>query len=310
MRMWHGVVTKLAKKGKGAVVKNRKGSEEVLIPFTKGAFIEIDLDSNTYHSDSENTPWATEPEQAYVKIGTEVQLLSNSDTFPTRADQVESANFRDAIDVIKGGEMYSLAKGGVIIIHHDFKKEMSRGDSGGAFAEAVEAWYKTELFKPVFKVDAGQTYAKTITQLEQISLLCVDNVFVDTILIATHGSAGQLWLGAAESDELSNVIAVQDKGRNFACALTFGTKLQQLFGKRLAIAIYACNFVGNQDGHELAIQIRNSAAARALYAGMGDVELHATKAARSTVECSQALVIYKSDRIEQYGGKLIPVFDI
>ncbi|WP_201022379.1 hypothetical protein [Pseudomonas aeruginosa] len=48
MRSWHGVVTKIAKQGKGAVVKNRLGPEELLVPFTVSTLVEVDLDARIY----------------------------------------------------------------------------------------------------------------------------------------------------------------------------------------------------------------------------------------------------------------------
>lgn len=58
MRSWHGVVTKIAKQGKGAVVKNRLGPEELLVPFTVSTLVEVDLDARIYGTDVDDTPWA------------------------------------------------------------------------------------------------------------------------------------------------------------------------------------------------------------------------------------------------------------
>ena len=56
MRSWHGVVTKIAKQGKGAVVKNRLGPEELLVPFTVSTLVEVDLDARIYGTDVDDTP--------------------------------------------------------------------------------------------------------------------------------------------------------------------------------------------------------------------------------------------------------------
>lgn len=148
MRSWHGVVTKIAKQGKGAVVKNRLGPEELLVPFTVSTLVEVDLDARIYGTDVDDTPWAEGDERKEVLVGTEVELLTDTDTFPTHASQVLSANFRFALDIVKGGLSGPVRKGAVLVIYHDFQQEIRRGDSGSAFAEAVVAYARNKLYKP------------------------------------------------------------------------------------------------------------------------------------------------------------------
>lgn len=116
MRSWHGVVTKIAKQGKGAVVKNRLGPEELLVPFTVSTLVEVDLDARIYGTDVDDTPWAEGDERKEVLVGTEVELLTDTDTFPTHASQVLSANFRFALDIVKGGLSGPVRKGAVLVI--------------------------------------------------------------------------------------------------------------------------------------------------------------------------------------------------
>ncbi len=195
MRSWHGVVTKIAKQGKGAVVKNRLGPEELLVPFTVSTLVEVDLDARIYGTDVDDTPWAEGDERKEVLVGTEVELLTDTDTFPTHASQVLSANFRFALDIVKGGLSGPVRKGAVLVIYHDFQQEIRRGDSGSAFAEAVVAYARNKLYKPAFAIKADTNYAQLVRDLGKVAAESGEQYFIDTILIATHGTAGQLWLG-------------------------------------------------------------------------------------------------------------------
>lgn len=111
MRSWHGVVTKIAKQGKGAVVKNRLGPEELLVPFTVSTLVEVDLDARIYGTDVDDTPWAEGDERKEVLVGTEVELLTDTDTFPTHASQVLSANFRSPSTSSREGSAARSGKG-------------------------------------------------------------------------------------------------------------------------------------------------------------------------------------------------------
>ena len=71
----------IAKQGKGAVVKNRLGPEELLVPFTVSTLVEVDLDARIYGTDVDDTPWAEGDERKEVLVGTEVELLTDTDTF-------------------------------------------------------------------------------------------------------------------------------------------------------------------------------------------------------------------------------------
>ena len=168
MRSWHGVVTKIAKQGKGAVVKNRLGPEELLVPFTVSTLVEVDLDARIYGTDVDDTPWAEGDERKEVLVGTEVELLTDTDTFPTHASQVLSANFRFALDIVKGGLSGPVRKGAVLVIYHDFQQEIRRGDSGSAFAEAVVAYARNKLYKPAFAIKADTNYAQLVRDLARL----------------------------------------------------------------------------------------------------------------------------------------------
>ncbi|WP_208536720.1 hypothetical protein [Pseudomonas aeruginosa] len=207
MRSWHGVVTKIAKQGKGAVVKNRLGPEELLVPFTVSTLVEVDLDARIYGTDVDDTPWAEGDERKEVLVGTEVELLTDTDTFPTHASQVLSANFRFALDIVKGGLSGPVRKGAVLVIYHDFQQEIRRGDSGSAFAEAVVAYARNKLYKPAFAIKADTNYAQLVRDLGKVAAESGEQYFIDTILIATHGTAGQLWLGNPHGDSTADVMA-------------------------------------------------------------------------------------------------------
>ncbi|MDX4010311.1 hypothetical protein QYP00_28025 [Pseudomonas aeruginosa] len=215
MRSWHGVVTKIAKQGKGAVVKNRLGPEELLVPFTVSTLVEVDLDARIYGTDVDDTPWAEGDERKEVLVGTEVELLTDTDTFPTDASQVLSANFRFALDIVKGGLSGPVRKGAVLVIYHDFQQEIRRGDSGSAFAEAVVAYARNKLYKPAFAIKADTNYAQLVRDLGKVAAESGEQYFIDTILIATHGTAGQLWLGNPHGDSTADVMARRVQGKQF-----------------------------------------------------------------------------------------------
>ncbi|HBO3624075.1 hypothetical protein ACEPUM_24525 [Pseudomonas aeruginosa] len=310
MRSWHGVVTKIAKRGKGAVVKNRLGPEELLVPFTVSTLVEVDLDARIYGTDVDDTPWAEGDERKEVLVGTEVELLTDTDTFPTDASQVLSANFRFALDIVKGGLSGPVRKGAVLVIYHDFQQEIRRGDSGSAFAEAVVAYARNKLYKPALAVKADTNYAQLVRDLGKVAAESGEQYFIDTILIATHGTAGQLWLGNPHGESTADVMARRVQGKQFVEPQAFGTTLLGLFGEELAIALYGCDFAGDEDGEAAALELRIAANARAVYAGKGTVYLNASREGRSTVTCSKAMVVYRTDKIEVLGGNQVPVFDI
>ncbi|HHQ3547079.1 TPA: hypothetical protein ACSPLF_004118 [Pseudomonas aeruginosa] len=310
MRSWHGVVTKIAKQGKGAVVKKRLGPEELLVPFTVSTLVEVDLDARIYGTDVDDTPWAEGDERKEVLVGTEVELLTDTDTFPTHASQVLSANFRFALDIVKGGLSGPVRKGAVLVIYHDFQQEIRRGDSGSAFAEAVVAYARNKLYKPAFAIKADTNYAQLVRDLGKVAAESGEQYFIDTILIATHGTAGQLWLGNPHGESTADVMARRVQGKQFVEPQAFGATLLELFGKELAIALYGCDFAGDEDGEAAALELRIAANARAVYAGKGTVYLNASKEGRSTVTCSKAMVVYRTDKIEVLGGNQVPVFDI
>ncbi|MDF5882100.1 hypothetical protein P4M26_12635 [Pseudomonas aeruginosa] len=264
MRSWHGVVTKIAKQGKGAVVKNRLGPEELLVPFTVSTLVEVDLDARIYGTDVDDTPWAEGDERKEVLVGTEVELLTDTDTFPTHASQVLSANFRFALDIVKGGLSGPVRKGAVLVIYHDFQQEIRRGDSGSAFAEAVVAYARNKLYKPAFAIKADTNYAQLVRDLGKVAAESGEQYFIDTILIATHGTAGQLWLGNPHGDSTADVMARRVQGKQFVEPQAFGATLLELFGKELAIALYGCDFAGDEDGEAAALELRIAANASGL----------------------------------------------
>lgn len=94
MHLWHGVVTKLTKGRKAAVVKDLHSKQEQLVSFDINALLEIDFDDEALVNASDSAPWANADEQKLVEVGTEVFLTTLVDHFPTRADEVVSMNFR------------------------------------------------------------------------------------------------------------------------------------------------------------------------------------------------------------------------
>ena len=221
-----------------------------------------------------------------------------------------SANFRFALDIVKGGLSGPVRKGAVLVIYHDFQQEIRRGDSGSAFAEAVVAYARNKLYKPAFAIKADTNYAQLVRDLGKVAAESGEQYFIDTILIATHGTAGQLWLGNPHGDSTADVMARRVQGKQFVEPQAFGATLLELFGKELAIALYGCDFAGDEDGEAAALELRIAANARAVYAGKGTVYLNASKEGRSTVTCSKAMVVYRTDKIEVLGGNQVPVFDI
>ncbi|MEM8160828.1 hypothetical protein Q4R47_21140, partial [Morganella morganii] len=158
-------------------------------------------------------------------------------------------------------------------IYHDFQQEIRRGDSGSAFAEAVVAYARNKLYKPAFAIKADTNYAQLVRDLGKVAAESGEQYFIDTILIATHGTAGQLWLGNPHGESTADVMARRVQGKQFVEPQAFGATLLELFGKELAIALYGCDFAGDEDGEAAALELRIAANARAVYAGKGTVYL-------------------------------------
>src|SRR5690606_9270585 len=129
--------------------------------------------------------------------------------------QVLSANFRFALDIVKGGLSGPVRKGAVLVIYHDFQQEIRRGDSGSAFAEAVVAYARNKLYKPAFAIKADTNYAQLVRDLGKVAAESGEQYFIDTILIATHGTAGQLWLGNPHGESTADVMARRVQGKQF-----------------------------------------------------------------------------------------------
>lgn len=310
MHLWHGVVTKLTKGRKAAVVKDLHSKQEQLVSFDINALLEIDFDDEALVNASDSAPWANADEQKLVEVGTEVFLTTLVDHFPTRADEVVSMNFRYAVELTSDKTTATVPRGGVVVIYHDFIGDRSSGDSGELFAGSVSAWCKDKLFRPCFLIKADTTLAAVIASLEKLAAEDKKGAVIDTILIVTHGGPGRLYIGNPDDPKDANFIAEAVSGKLYTSAQSFGAKLQSLFGPGLAIGIYSCDFVQNAAGSRLAIELRTSSAARAVYAAKGTVLLMPNKNARPTALCTTSHVVYSGDKIEGYADGQIPIFDI
>lgn len=237
-------------------------------------------------------------------------LASRSNTFPTDPGDLVAISFRYHTDWTFQQKTHAALKTGVIVIYHDFVDDVKAGFSGNAFAKSVLNWCSNKIFRPCYLVEANTNITDLMGKLAQIKAKCGD-VVIDTILIATHGSPGQLWLGNPDNMHRSNAIGL---GGDFVSAQTFGSGLLELFGSGLAIAIYSCNFLseweGKWEGVRIALELRTASRARAIYAAEGEVHLTAPKADRPTVQCTRSYVVYEDDQINVHVAGAMPVFDM
>ncbi|MBV4457830.1 DUF4347 domain-containing protein [Pseudomonas sp. COR58] len=313
MYFWYGVVTQLAKHVKGkpdrAIIKDLSSGRTLLVALSTNALVRINLDKTKIHNASDNAPWADDTEKPYVQVGTEVVLTTEVNHFPTDASQVVSINFRYAIELVTGNLLGPLPVRGIVVIYHDFLDEKSRGDSGAAFAKSIECWSE-KLGRPCWLINANSTLSSVVARLEMIAAQKKGVAVVDTILIVTHGREGCLYIGDPNDVKDENFIAEAETGRRYSSAQAFGAKLQSLFGADLAIGIYSCNFLNSAAGGRVAIELRSSSGARAVYGAQGTVHLMPNMGQRPTALCDECYAVFSADEIKHYASEQIPVFDI
>jgi hypothetical protein len=84
-----------------------------------------------------------------------------------------------------------------------------------------------------------------------------------------------------------------------------------LSGSGLAIAIYSCDFIGDENGKWMVAELQKSSDARAVYAAAGTVYFQQPALnERPTVTCDQSWVLYSGSKVEVHAQKFMPVFDI
>ncbi|MGA4817649.1 hypothetical protein ACPA9J_36015 [Pseudomonas aeruginosa] len=210
-------------------------------------------------------------------VGTEVELLTDTDTLPTHASQVLSTNFRSPSTSSREGSAARSGKGRSLVIYHDFQQEIRRGDSGAprgggrrlCAEQALQAGLRDQgryQLRPVGSGSRQGCRGERRTVLHRY----------DPHRHPRHGS-GQLWLGNPHGESTADVMARRVQGKQFVEPQAFGPTLLELFGKELAIALYGCDFAGDEDGEAAALEPRIAANARAVYAGKGTVYLNASK---------------------------------
>lgn len=320
MRFWTGVVTNTVidraypsipgkNRRRKAFIKDPHSGVQICVPYETNALVEINLHKMTLVDAEDDAPWADEQEQEQVEIGTEVVLTTEVEHFPTDASQVLSINFRRSIRLVLEEASGPMPQTGIVVIYHDFRNEQTKGDSGEAFAKSVEAWAQ-KLSRPCWLIKADTTLSATYASLDKLAKEKKGLAVVDTILIVTHGRPGELYIGDPNNVNDENFIRETSAGENFKTAQTFGTKLRTLFGTNLAIGIYSCNFLDNDAGQRMAVQLRTSSGARAVYASTGQVDLMPNMGQRPVALCQESYVVFATDKITSYVKKEIPVFDI
>jgi len=299
MFLWNAVVERVVKNG--VVVKDMQSPSSTLVPFDVQKIALIDMDSMAIHPRNDEK-WIAEPSDALC--GRRLTLVFKDD----QATEIKFAGFRGEYDIkhddITQADPYAHE---MIVIYHDFNGEDKKGTSGKKFAESVKA-YQESLGGVAHLVHANSTYPGLLEKLQKISDTSKENVY--GVLIATHGSPGQLWVGDPESITYESVVAAPVSGKNFIAPSAFGLQLMQLFGPGLAVSILSCYFSHGEEGIIAAQAIRSAANARALYAGNGEVFFNCgSSGSRPTVTCVGAVAIYEEDQVKVKGGQ-IPVFGI
>jgi hypothetical protein len=308
VHIWFGMLTKIAKRDRGVVIRNPSGPEEFLVPFTALALVELDLDEGTLDPDRDDSRWGRDDEEKrFAKlVGMQVVLSSSTKHFPRDAGDLVGISFLDTLDLTIGRETRKAPLSAALIIYHDFEQE-KYGISGKEFAYAASNWY-AGLGRRAFIVHANSNAVGLYDKLADAVRDAGGEGVIDTILIATHGSAGQLWLGNPHAIQHEDVVG---RGPGFIEAQTFGRVLLDLFGPNLAIAIFSCDFVGDENGQQIVTELRNSSQARAVYAAEGTVYFSKPQLnERPTVTCTKSYVVYSGSSIVPYADGQIPVFDI
>ena len=309
MRSWHGVVTKIAKQGKGAVVKNRLGPEELLVPFTVSTLVEVDLDARIYGTDVDDTPWAEGDERKEVLVGTEVELLTDTDTFPTHASQVLSANFRFALDIVKGGLSGPVRKGAVLVIYHDFQQEIRRGDSAAPSRRRSSPMRGTSSTSRPSRSRQIPTTPSWFGILAKVAAESGEQYFIDTILIATHGTAGQLWLGNPTARAPRTSVAGVSRASSSSSPRPLVRPFSNCSARNWPSPSTGATSPGTRTEKRRPSSCASPPTRERSTPAKGTVYLNASKEGRSTVTCSKAMVVYRTDKIEVLGGNQVPVFD-
>ena len=278
----------------GVIVKAVETLETVLVRWSVPTMVDIDFERGIIHTDSEDTPWVEdEEEKALAVVGRFVIICSESTDFPNQS-QIVGANM-DFLCQRNGADSIGYQPGGLIIIHHDFSSHLSRGDSGTAFAEAISSYYQTKLPFSVYEVKANSSYNLTLAQLSAHA-----GKKIDRIIIATHGSPGQLWLGNPNTPRREDTLGI---GARFVDPSQFGGCLRKWFGSGIAISICVCH-VAAKGGGVVMQAIANAARARAVYAAKGEVFLHANRGDISSATSDGGLVCvyrYGFDPVERRG---------
>ncbi|RON81067.1 hypothetical protein [Pseudomonas fluorescens] len=306
MICWNAVVERKVKAG--VVIKNMLDGSEALIPFTTLKLAVLDP-VNKITDWLIGTPWVAETEKESVVVGRAlIVFFKQNEEKLVPAYAAFRGDFKFRIDEEEFVDPYQRE---IVVIYHDFSEETKKGNSGSAFAKGVESYVET--FSGVSHlVHADGTYEELVVKLTSVAE--VADGWIDTVLIVTHGYIGQMWLGNADEifvkRNFAAVLGRSESGKDFINPESFGVLLKNLFGPKLGIGIYACNFACSPGGDEVAIAIRGAAEARVVVAGKADVFLKPnSKGHRPVAECKGAVAFYSEHEIEIRGGQ-VPVFPI
>jgi len=304
MYVWMAVIIRKVKKG--AVVRDTDGTQEVLVPWAIKALTEINQPDDSISSDPD-AAWAeNQEEKNQVKVGGYLALATDANKFPASDVEIRYANFADAVDRITPFGKAPRYVPHTLIIFHDFSDHRSRGDSGSSFATAVNRYYEQELGFPAHRLHTKSTYASMCAKLK--ALRNKYHVILDRILIVTHGSSGQLWLGSADDPKIENTVGMPTEIKKFVSPTVFGNRLKELFGSGLSISIFSCD-LAHEEGIHVVTSLAAAAEARSVYAATNTVFLNASKDNRSTATCEGGYVVavYPGSKVVNIGNQ-IPVF--
>jgi len=303
MQFWTAVIIK--KVTAGVVVKNVSGPGEFVLNWSVCALVEIDLANQIIRTDGDNDPWvAGDVGKAMAQKGVFVKICADQPGFPGSSDQVAGANYETSVKYV-GPNQPQHYQPAALIIYHDFKKEVD-GVSATAFSLAVVSHF-TRLGLSTARIHATTSLSDTCGKIAAL-----DNKKIDRLLIFTHGSDGQLWLGNADNPTFEDTMAQPTDEKKFANPVAFGNYIKQQLGAGLAISIFSCHFVHSEEGITVLKQFQQAAEARVVYASSGVVHFQTNTAGASTavVDGGHAYAFYPGHETKRLSPNQIPIFDM
>ena len=299
MQIWRGIIKRVVQNG--AVIKDAEGLTELLVPWEVDVLYKVD--KTKMKVKTTDGPWSTKPE---VKEGQYVALIANTEAFPQDPDQVAGINLTAFIRLKGFPANDDFQPPEVLVIYHDFKGEGGKGNNGKQFATAVKHRYESTFKTTVHLVHAAVSYDQTVMQLTALT-----GRPINRIIIATHGNAGQLWLGNPEDIRFEYVVATPAMGKAFVSPQAFGAKLNELFGPGLSISICSC-YLAAEGGHVMLQDLCDAANSLFLYAGLGEVFLHPSTSGKSTAVSDAPVVCFRAGeppvKLRGKDAKHLPLF--